>query len=313
MTATELLQRARQALADGAYRTAQALFARVVAQDPRSAEAYFGLALACAKLGDYQSAADHFRACTELDPRQAAAHINLGVAYVLLGKPDDAIPALRKGLQLAPQSPHAYYNLGLAYRAKGILDLAAEAFREAIRKDPKLVPAYLNLGNVLFDLARFREAATAYAEGLRVDPTNESLRQGQQACERAMAAESSTEEAATAAGSGQPAAEPAGEAVRPFATVAERAEALVQTYELSIAQEKAVEDMLKVIDDVVQPAIRALSHTLVHSGAGRTELELRVREYRDAMERIAEAEQKLAKGVLDLCRLGKRFSLSRPR
>ncbi len=312
MTEGALLQRAQQALAEGAFRTAQALFAQVVAQNPRSADAYFGLALASGKLGDYQTAVDHFQACTELDPRNAAAHINLGVAYVLMGKPDDAIPALRKGLQLAPQSAYAYYNLGVAYRAKGILDLAAEAFREAIRKDPKLVAAHLNLGNVLFDLARFREAAAAYEEGLKVDPANESLRHGLQAAQKILAAQTAAQQeqpAASTAGLAEEAI-PAEGLIRPFANVAERAEALVQTHELALAQEKLVGEMLKVIDDVVQPAIRALSHSLVHSQAGTTELELRVREYRDAMDRIDRAQARLAEGIEQLCRLGRRFALS---
>ena len=316
MTSEELLKRARQALAEGAYRTAQALFAQVIAQNPRSADAYYGLALASGKLGDYQTAAEHFRACAELDPRRAAAHINQGVAYVLLGKPDDAIAALRLGLQLAPNSAYAYYNLGVAYRAKGILDLAAEAFREAVRKDPQLVQSYLNLGNVLFDLARYREAATWYEEGLKVAPEHEPLKQGLQAVQKVKALQTQTQQASAdrpEPATGAPPKPTAPEPVTPFSSVVERAERLSETLELAQHQERLVEDMLHLIEKVVRPAVGALSHSLVHSSAGGAELELRVREYREAMAQIERAARQLADGVQRLSHLGKRFALAADR
>jgi tetratricopeptide (TPR) repeat protein len=309
----ELLSRGRQALRDGSYRTAQALFAQAVAQQPRSEEAYFGLAMACAYLGDYEAAVNHFCAALDLNPRHPLASLNLGVVQTLQRRYDAAIAALRKALQVAPTRAEAYYNLGVAYRAKGVTDLAMEAFREAAKRNPQLVEAYLNLGNVLFDLGRYREALHAYEEGLKVCPNAEALQEGVRAAQRMLELKARLEQPAApavAAPGVQPAAAGTPGAAVPFSSVVERAEGLAQVLEEATEQEKAARRLLEVLERDLRPAIQGLSHALVHSTAGTAEVELRVKEYRESMDKLQHAREALQERLERLCWLGQRFALT---
>ncbi len=311
----QLLERARQALREGAYRTAQGLFAQCVSVHPRSDEAYFGLALASALLDDFETAVDHFRACADINPRRASAHINEGIALMMLGRYDEAIQALRRGLQLSPGSALAYYNLGLAYRKKGVLDLAGEAFREAIRKDPQLIQAYLNLGNVLFDLGRFREAAVAYNDGLKRAAENESLRAGYRAATK-MAELKETAEAATkppwvkktAASGAQPGAQVAGEQPAvPFSSVVERGDALARVGELAANQRKGIEQMIRILEGDIRSSTGDLIHALVHSTAGASQVVAILPAYREAMEKLMGCAASVREGTRQLSFLASRF------
>lgn len=319
MSAGELLERAKQALREGAYPTAQALFAQCISADPRSDEAYFGLALASALLDDFETAVDHFRACADINPRRASAHINAGIALMMLGRYDEAIQSLRQGLQLAPNLATAYYNLGLAYRKKGVLDLAVEAFREAIRKDPRMVQAYINLGNVLFDLGRYREAATAYSDGLQHFPDNDALREGYRAATKMLElkeqAEAATRppwaRAAEEKKTGRPAESTVSQAppLR-FATVVERAEALGDVLEQVSQLRRNVDQMVALLEGEVRSSTAELTHALVHSGTAGGQLELILPTYRESLEKLMTCAGRIRQHIQELSFLGRRFEAS---
>jgi len=151
---------------------------RAVQLEPTSAESYYNLANACARLGPgrAQEAISAYQTAIRLLPNQPNAYVNLGVtlmqvgqiaeavdqfdhaiemdptltlaryhrasAWIQLGKVDAAIIELRSLLDRAPElAANVHMSIGNAYLAKQDTDRAREAFRAALDADPNFAPA----------------------------------------------------------------------------------------------------------------------------------------------------------------------------
>ncbi len=85
----------------GHWRDSEALYARVLAVNPRSAFARAGLGRAYAEAGDLRAAIAQFEAAVTLAPSSRTAHASLAQAYLLDGRIDDAINHANVALRLA--------------------------------------------------------------------------------------------------------------------------------------------------------------------------------------------------------------------
>lgn len=67
------------------WKGAVALFQKVVARDPKNADAFNYLGYAYRNLGDYDSAFRHYGQALALDPKHKGAHEYIGEAYLKTG------------------------------------------------------------------------------------------------------------------------------------------------------------------------------------------------------------------------------------
>jgi len=168
-----------QALLDAGFRHHQAgqlaeaegLYRKVLAADPRNANALHLLGLIAQQAGRNDIACDLIGKAIGIDATAAAFHSNLAIALKDLGRFDEAIAACNAALRLKPDFVEAYANLGIAQKELGRLDAAVGAFNAALRIKPDYAEAYSNLGNVLSALGRFDDAIAAYNAALRLKPT----------------------------------------------------------------------------------------------------------------------------------------------
>lgn len=121
---------------------ALAEFNKVIAADPKSANAYYNMGFAYDKKGDTAKAISNFSKAIEIDPTLADAYYNRGFAYYKKGNFDEAIADYNKVIEVAPDSADAYYGLGLVYSQKGDLDKAILEYTEAIKVRPTFALAY---------------------------------------------------------------------------------------------------------------------------------------------------------------------------
>ena len=132
------LNRRRPGL-EGASRS----FEAAIAQDPRFARAYAGLANSLALLRyfgetaqDVQPVIDHARRALSIDSTLADAHVALGILYMTIGRLGAAEGELRTAIRIEPENSAAHFQLGRCLSYLGRVDDAIGAFERAKTLEP---------------------------------------------------------------------------------------------------------------------------------------------------------------------------------
>jgi tetratricopeptide (TPR) repeat protein len=110
---------------------AQRDYARLLAQDPQSRDALFGLAAVAMKRGRADLAERYYEKVLEIDPDDPLATASL----VDLGNVSDGESRLKIALQRSPDSGALYFSLGNRYASESAWAEAKQAYFEAYRRD----------------------------------------------------------------------------------------------------------------------------------------------------------------------------------
>lgn len=155
-----------------AGRIAEAIdcFRRVLALDPKLAEAWFNLANAQMAHGALADAVESYRRALALKPGLAPAHFNLGNALRDLGQLDLAVEAYGRALATLPRHATLHMNLGNVLRRLGRLDAAIAHHRTAAALEPERAETQYNLANALGAKGERLEAIGAYRKVLALRP-----------------------------------------------------------------------------------------------------------------------------------------------
>jgi predicted O-linked N-acetylglucosamine transferase (SPINDLY family) len=151
-------------------RQAEHLCRQLLAQQPRLADGWYLLGLACQVQGKPADAAAGYRQALQLQPEHADAHNNLGVALQAQGRLAEATASFQQAVRQRPGSAELHNNLGLALLGLDRVDEAVASFHQAVRLQPGYAPAHVNLGDGLRKQNRFAEAAAAYQQVVRLQP-----------------------------------------------------------------------------------------------------------------------------------------------
>ncbi|MCA3554394.1 tetratricopeptide repeat protein [Aestuariivirga sp.] len=163
----------RKALAlhqGGVLAPAQALYAQVLALDPRHFDSLHLMGLALVQSGEAAKGVELIRRAIALRPGFAEAHYNLGNALLTLGRPAEALESLRQALALKPGDAQCHLEAGNALKDLKRGEEAIAAYDVALRLDPRLAEAHNNRGIALRDGGRPDEALADYDAALRLRP-----------------------------------------------------------------------------------------------------------------------------------------------
>jgi len=153
----------------GLYRSAEAIWADVIAQRPENARAHNSLGASQAARGDFERAAASYREAIRLRPDYPEAHNNLGVAALHSGQLDSALASCREALRLRPNYAHAHINLGMVLIRQGKTGAAQASYLEAVRLAPDFAGGHNNLGTTWEKLDKLEEAAACYLRATELD------------------------------------------------------------------------------------------------------------------------------------------------
>ncbi|CAK0767182.1 protein O-GlcNAc transferase [uncultured Gammaproteobacteria bacterium] len=143
------------ALQAGNYAAAATLIGRALALRPGSGhgeswgEGHALVALACKHLGRLGEAIEHYRRSLAARPDHAETLRNLALALSEAGDGDGAVEALRQAVVAAPQSGESLCALGNALQDRGELAAAIDGYRRALGLDSGLCAARRNLATAL--------------------------------------------------------------------------------------------------------------------------------------------------------------------
>jgi len=163
---------------DGRIAEAAAAYDRLLARDPRNADALHLAGVAACQMGDGAKGVELIRRAIALRPAMADFHFNLGNALKDLGRYADAETAYRQAIRLQPLYVEAHSNLGGVLKQLGRNDAAAECFRQAIRLRPAHADAHGGLGAVELDRGQFGAAVAAFRKAIALRPRDAEAQYG---------------------------------------------------------------------------------------------------------------------------------------
>jgi tetratricopeptide (TPR) repeat protein len=131
------------------YDLAEEVFRKVIADDPKNAQALNYLGYMLADRGTrVEEALGYIRRAVALDPQNGAYIDSLGWAYFRLGNYDLAEENLRRASERIGNDPTVHEHLGELYQKTGRLKLAAANFERALEEWNKTIPAEVDTDDV---------------------------------------------------------------------------------------------------------------------------------------------------------------------
>ena len=152
----------------GDYEKAVAEFRTAAEKEPKSDDAYRGLAWAYEQLGQLLASEQTYQKAIELRPSYWVNYIQLGNFYERWGNYQKAVTMFQRITELTPDNRWGYTNMGGAYYHLGRLDEAAAMWRRtlAIRPD---ATAYSNLGVVTFFTGHYAESVRTFEKAVELE------------------------------------------------------------------------------------------------------------------------------------------------
>jgi tetratricopeptide (TPR) repeat protein len=158
----------------GKHADAIALLRRVVAGQPKVADAHLNLAIALADAGNLEEALKETTIAESLSPKSVSAHLNKARILADLHRPDEAEKEFAATRQLAPHNPDNLLYWALLEKDRGNLPKQTELFQELVRLQPKNEKALLLLAQSLQQQSKGPETIAVLRRLLQVNPNSEN-------------------------------------------------------------------------------------------------------------------------------------------
>lgn len=165
-----LLNRAVTALEAEDHETGGRLAIQALEQDERNGFAWYLLAIARERAGDFTSSITCYESALALLPNQADVANDLGRLAFRMGMKPEAEKLFRHFLAARPNHPEGANNLACAIRDQDRAEEAIEILRPAIEANPTAAMPWNTLGTIVTEQGELTAAHTFFDEALRLQP-----------------------------------------------------------------------------------------------------------------------------------------------
>jgi Flp pilus assembly protein TadD len=156
------------------YRSAESIWADVVAKRPGNPRAEANLGMALLEEGNAAGSIPHFREALRLDPDEPIIRSDLASALVANGQTAQGIAQFQETLRGSPDYEPAREALRLI--TQGEFRSAIQRCEATLAAHPNDPAAHANLAQLLAAMGRRAEAIAQYEEAIRLDPQNAATR-----------------------------------------------------------------------------------------------------------------------------------------
>ena len=170
-----LMDAAARAMEAGNDAEAEPLFHRIVAQNPRDADAWHMLAVIAVRSGRGVDAIDLARRALELDRRNVDYLNTSGIAHGEAGQLEEALRCFKRALKERPDYADGHYNMGKTYRRLGRAAEAEQCYLRARRLNPAKAEVANNLAMLYSVQARWKDARALLVEARARRPDDEAV------------------------------------------------------------------------------------------------------------------------------------------
>jgi len=169
------------------YAKAADMFRKAIAEDPKSWEAHFYLALSLANLEQYVEAGQEFDTAYDLAPPEKKAlvsdnqqmyfsnHFKPGLTAKDTGNMQEAAQEFEKAVAVDPKEVSGYINLAFVYGKLGQKERALGITQKAVQVDSTSVYAWSNLGAAYRDVQQYDLAAQAFEKAVALAPADKKV------------------------------------------------------------------------------------------------------------------------------------------
>jgi tetratricopeptide (TPR) repeat protein len=161
---------AERAIGARDFRRAHELCMRILAAEPRHADALFLLAMIAAEHGNFGAALDLIDRALQLDATRAEYHAQRGRCLVALHRPREAFEAAQRALEHKPGDALTLDTIGVAMTRAGAHVEALAPFRAAVARAPRNASYRYNLAASLQFVGELEAAAAQYRAALAIEP-----------------------------------------------------------------------------------------------------------------------------------------------
>lgn len=147
----------------------------VAREQPKSADAHFGLAVAYFDRHDFPNAEAEFKRTLELEPQRADARFDLGITYLNEKKLDEAKAQFTQILAQDSGNADGHYGLGVVSAEQGNDAAALEQFKTAAAGNPRISGLYFDMGNAYARLGKYDDAVATYLKEKNQSADNADL------------------------------------------------------------------------------------------------------------------------------------------
>ena len=165
-----MLEKALSLHQKGKYTEAAYLYRKILAQNPKNADALHLLGLIEFQRKNLSAAIELIDRAITLSPNNAGFFSNRGNALKDLKRHDDALASYDRALSIKPDFAEALNNRGNVLKDLKRFDDALASYDRALAIKPDYAEALNNRGNALKDLKRFDEAFASYDRALAIKP-----------------------------------------------------------------------------------------------------------------------------------------------
>ncbi len=149
---------------------AEALYRRVLREEPENPDALHWLGVLCHQRGRLDEAVQALKRAVASRPEASGSYACLCLVLRDQGKLREAVAAGERSLQLFPANPELCNAMGRIFQQTGDRQRAAKFFRRAVRLDARFADAYHNLAITLEASGQSDRACEAYGRALTLDP-----------------------------------------------------------------------------------------------------------------------------------------------
>lgn len=159
----------------GRFAQAEGVLRRVVAKNPRDAEALGLLGVMLSHQGQLPQALYFYERAIALAPDQPSVRVNYANTLWRLKRTDECIAEFQKAIELRETAHEAHIGLAAALSTRCDYEGAIRHARRSVEIAPTETAARLNLASTLGSAGLVAESNAVAAEGLQIDPSNENL------------------------------------------------------------------------------------------------------------------------------------------
>lgn len=186
LSAEPLVRRAAAALNAGDLQEGARWAIKALEKDETSGVAWYVLAFARERAGDFASSLNCFEKALQLLPDHAQIANDLGRLALRMGMREQAEKLYLHFIQRHPDNPEGYNNLVSVMREQGRYDDAIEVLKATIGVHPTNPMLWNSLGTVMTELGDMANAMIFYDEALKLQPEFPKARYNRAATRLAM-------------------------------------------------------------------------------------------------------------------------------
>jgi tetratricopeptide (TPR) repeat protein len=168
------------------YDEATKMFNEVLADVPKCAECYIGIAAIHMRKNEPEPAEAAYKKAIELNPEGPDAYSGLAALYNAQKKFKEAgemgAEAAKRSAAANPGGagdPTSFYNQGVIAWNGNDFAKAQEHFESALKADPNHAESHFMLGKVYINLGKLAEAATEFETYIKLAPTGRNAKEAQ--------------------------------------------------------------------------------------------------------------------------------------